>query len=667
MSPATQGWFAAHARVGLLLGLVVAFPLQLLLALGVGGAELDRGGRWHYAVLAVLAAAAPLLLSLALATLTALPQASALGRRLAILFDAALLSAWSVFHAGATAVRLLAGDYPSVAAYQMLLASPVQLLSEALDGYALVMALLLGGATVVFALSARGLAQGGMPRQLAALGKLWLLPAPLLLAASVAALWLPARTLRQGTAETSLVSALLDDDLLHPTQRDANTAAAAGGADSGLLRSAGARWSRLARHAGGPRPNFLLIVLESVPFDHLGYAGYGREVSPHIDALAAAGMRMERVWSVATQSNYAQMAILSSLHPRRRQHLDVYERLDYPRVLPHDVFQPLGYATATISSQTEAWQGMRRFQDTGTPTLFHDATDHPGPHIGSGLERKLPDHLTTDRVLSWLDSVTGQPFALYVNFQRTHFPYALPEGQDAPYQPADPDEDSFGFLSYPEALRETAVNRYDNALRYVDAQIGRITAALRQRRQLDNTLIVVTADHGELFHEHGHVTHGKSLHEREVRVPLLLHWPKRIAPGASTLGVSTLDIMPTVLELLGLPPHPAHQGASFAKLSRGGRRGRALYMTLQGLRYADAILCWPYKLVHESSHARFLLYDLERDPEEAHNLIGEQRAVGRLLGQRLLSQVKAQLGYHADPTLTAARFAPTLARCPKLP
>jgi hypothetical protein len=84
------------------------------------------------------------------------------------------------------------------------------------------------------------------------------------------------------------------------------------------------------------------------------------------------------------------MAILSSLFPRRGTMLDQYGRLDYPRFLSHDLFHQLGYRTATISSQDETWQGMRRFEDTGTPTLFVHAPDYTGQHIDTGTERSCP-------------------------------------------------------------------------------------------------------------------------------------------------------------------------------------------------------------------------------------------------------------------------------------
>jgi arylsulfatase A-like enzyme len=363
------------------------------------------------------------------------------------------------------------------------------------------------------------------------------------------------------------------------------------------------------------------------------------------------------------------MALLSSLHPRRGEHLDTYEDIAYPRVLPHDVFARLGYATATVSSQNESWLGMRAFQTTATPNPILDAANHPGPHLGTGLEGKLPDHVSIDRALTWIASLPrDKPFELYLNLQRTHFPYELPEGFEAPFfQPADPDPARFGYLGYPESELPAARNRYDNALRYVDGQVGRLHDALAASGRLRDTLWVITADHGESFHDQGLVTHGNSLRESQARVPLWFHWPGHVPPGEHGDPVSALDVMPSVLSLLGLPPHPAHQGQAFVGERAIGADGRAAqYLTLQGLRYADAIVCWPYKLIHDSNRARLSLHDLEHDPHEAQDRMDPNDRRARALAETLLAMVQAQRAYHSDPARMAQQYAPPLPPCPGL-
>jgi phosphoglycerol transferase MdoB-like AlkP superfamily enzyme len=373
---------------------------------------------------------------------------------------------------------------------------------------------------------------------------------------------------------------------------------------------------------------------------------------------------MRRTWSTATHSNYAQMAVLSSLFPRRGRSLDTYQQLDYPRFLLHDAFHRLGYSTATISSQDESWQGMNRFQATGTPTHFQDARNHHGPRLDIGSERIVPDAETTSKALDWL-AQRDPPWALYLNYQSTHFPYRLPPDVARPFQPDTPLPSTFDYLRYPEQDRPAAINRYKNALSYVDTQIGRLAEALRDAGQLDNTLWVITSDHGELFHEHGLVTHGRTLFEGEARVPLVLHWPAGIGSGVSDIPVSTLDVLPTILHSAGLAPHPSHQGSSF--LSRGSPvdTRQAVLLNIQGLRSVEGVVCWPLKLVRDVASGGAKLFDLHSDPEETVDLSETHVEQRRQLLGLLRGVMNDQDGYHRNNEGLATRFAPRIPRCPE--
>jgi arylsulfatase A-like enzyme len=434
---------------------------------------------------------------------------------------------------------------------------------------------------------------------------------------------------------------------------------------SGPPRADGEGWEQTVRDtASGARPNVVLVVLESVGVDHLSHRGYTRPTTPHLDQLARDGLAMTRAWSTATHSNYSQMAILSSLFPRRGHTLDVYHRLDYPRVLFHDVFHLAGYDTATVSSQDENWQGMRRFQDTGTPTYYWFSRDYRGGKLDTGTERVVPDARTLDVALEWLGRNRSAPWALYLNLQATHFPYLLPPDAERRWQPDEPTWATFNYLRYPESERELAMNRYDNALAYVDAQLGRLYDYLESTGQLDDTLWIVTSDHGEAFFHKGLVTHGKTLYDFEARVPLILHWPARIDPEIRDEPVSTLDVMPTILDYVGLPPHPSYQGKSFREPT--GNQS-AIYMNIQGLRFADGIVCWPYKLVLDRTDRQQLFFDLSRDPHEEDDLSNREPQKARKLADTLEMQLIAQLEYHReDSTIRGERYQPRLLPCPDL-
>lgn len=567
-----------------------------------------------------------------------------------------------------TVVRILSGTHVTVGAVEFLVSSPEHFLHAALDGYAwsvrgaLFAVLVFAAVTAVRAAST--VRAPGAPRVRSVTALLTVLVLSLALGGGSAQATLDPRVFAS-TAELAFAFSVRNASGL----RDVAAAAGSDAAvppEPGPPMSAESLWSLAIEQNAGPRPNVILLTLESVSYRHLAYEGYKRGVTPNLDALAKGGLRVRRAWATATHSNYAQMAILSSLFPRRGSQLDMYHKLDYPRLLPHDLFHRLGYATATISSQDETWQGMLRFQRTGTPTDYWHAGDHRGPFIDTGTERVVPDELTVARVKRWIRSHKDERWALYVNLQGTHFPYRLPDHASRPFRPDEPDAATFTYLRYPESDLEVVRNRYDNALGYVDRQIGRLRNHLKVLGIETDTLWVITSDHGELFHEHGMVTHGKSLYEGETRVPLLFYWPGHIEPRDLHRPASHLDIMPTVAGLLELPPHPSYQGSSL--LQEPSEPSPAVFMNIQGLRFIDGVVCYPWKFIYDVTGRQAMLFHLERDPGEQDNLLQERPDVAARLASVLQAQIDAQLDYHeGDAEQREAFFQPRLAHCPALP
>lgn len=579
-------------------------------------------------------------------------------------------------HVACLAVHCLSGYPLTRGALEFMLGGSEHLLRGTLRLYWLELASL-GLAWLVSALVVGRALVGATSRPSGprALDGRWLVPGLAALAAS--ALFLSSKTARarglfRATPELALLTSLRK-----PPPPDHSP----GRELDGPPRDAGLVWERtlalrnevLRREASPPGqarreargPNVLYVVLESVPASGVGHLGYGRPVTPRIDALASRGLVMRRTWTTATHSNYAQMAVLSSLFPRRGSALDMYHRLDYPRVLVHDAFAPLGYALGSISSQDETWQGMLRFQETGASVHRWNSNHYDGPRVDIVSERVVPDGVTVDRAIAWIERerAAGRPFALYVNLQMTHFPYALPAGEEPRFSPSHV-AGTFNYLTWEERDRAAIRNRFDSALAYVDAQVGRLEDHLRGVGELDDTIFVVTADHGELFLEHGLVTHGRSLFEGEARVPLVVHYPRRLAPEVSDTPVSHLDVLPTVAALAGVPPHPAWQGASFADRAAFASKRRAVFLNIQGLRTLEGVVCWPHKLVRDPATGEATLFDLAADPGETRPLEDDEPTRARL--EALVEQhVAAQLRYHdGDLPDERARFAPRLAACP---
>ncbi len=146
-----------------------------------------------------------------------------------------------------------------------------------------------------------------------------------------------------------------------------------------------------------------------------------------------------------------------------------------------------------------------------------------------------------------------------------------------------------------------------------------------------------------------------------------MHWPAHLKPADVDEPVSQLDILPTVLDLLGMPPHPAFQGRSFADATAHAHETTGIFMNIQGLRSAEAVICWPWKLIVDRTAREVLLYNLERDPEEKENLVERESLIAETLRVTLAAQINAQLQYHkkGNPELSE-RYAPRLLACPSL-
>ncbi len=669
--PSLGQWCARNARIGAILGAILGLVSAYVVArcplpegvlpptpLQIAGSAIVAGA--FFALCLVLSAAASFPL-LRRAPISAL---AVQGLCVAML---------TLLHTTSTILRALSGAFLTRGVVEFAMAGDLHFFLGILSDYARYLLMLITAVAVIASVLVVLLKRELDRRDSSSVRRpiIWSVPIVLVVAGIVPIRFVPG--LEFASPEAALAASLdptLDDDpLATPDDEDspsANTPRPI--VTDGPSQSEGNRWRENVKALPARKTNVILLTLESIRPKHLGFLGYERATTPNLDRLAKSSLRMRQAWTTATHSNYAQMAILSSLFPRRGTGLDVYRRLDYPRVLFHDVFSQLGYDTATISSQDESWQGMIKFQRTGTPTFYRHSKDYRWNHIDTGAELVVVDHVTVDTAIEWMSRNRHKPFSMYVNFQATHFPYRLQTGIPQPFQPTHVPRGHFNYLGYPETDHDAAINRYDNALHYVDEQIGKIADYLERRGELDDTLWVITADHSENFHDHGQVTHGKTLYDSEARVPLLVHWPAKLAAGDVYEPVSNMDILPTILDLLDVPAHPAFQGRSFAGKNTESRETSAVFMNIQGLRSAEAVVCWPWKLIVDRTSRSVQLFNLERDPDERDDRAHHEPEITHTLHSTLSAQITAQLAYHkAGSQALTQRYAPRLLSCPELP
>lgn len=638
-----------------------------------GGIAPGLGARLGGVLLTAAGYAALLLMT---SIMTAPTMRWAIGRAVSVTLTTLIVTGLVALHVVGVAVRIVSGAFLTRGALEFFLNGQESMFRALRTTYAMHVAVVAAIGLTVAVLYAVYLFQalrrdGNTQRAARLLG----ISTALVATAGIALLVLPARAaMAMGLSRTTPEMALLSSLQTVPAWSEEVSPDEQGGPPprrvvEGVPRIVGTEWEDFVANDDSARPNVLLVVIDSLTTRHLGYVGYSRPITPNIDRIAARSMRLLRAWATATHSNYAQPAILSSLFPRRIPWLDQYTRLDYPRVLLHDVFHRAGHTAATISSQDQNWQGIARFEETATPIFLWHAPDYDGPRVDIISEKVVPDHVTAERAIAWMKSHQDKPFSLYVNFQIAHFPYGLPDGVAPRYTPAYYPHTA-NFVRYGETEKPILTNRYDNAIAYVDAQVGKLEQYLSQSGLLDKTILVITADHGEMMGEHGVVTHGKSLFEGEARVPLLVHYPPKVAPRDVLTPVSHLDVLPTISDLAGIPPHPAFQGHSFANPAAHAAKRVGIFMNTQGYQMTEGVICYPWKLWIDRTEGNIVrLFHLDDDPNENRNLAKAKPAVSRALSRMLGAQMRAQIDYHAphNQAMRDSRFAPRLLTCPDLP
>ena len=289
----------------------------------------------------------------------------------------------------------------------------------------------------------------------------------------------------------------------------------------------------------------------------------------------------------------------------------------------------------------------RKFRKERAARLRQAKATDPGP---ADAEMLRPTHrapyiraeVITDLALEWLNEerATKRPFFLALNYLDAHAPYAPPPPFDRQFVPEDFGGDieamvaqvdllrrrayapiSFGFSQNPQ-LRSLVQARYWGEIAYLDSEVGRLLDALREDGRLDQTIVVLVSDHGEHLFERDKLGHGQTLYQEEVRIPLLIRLPRALAAERRTELVSQVDIMPTVLDLLGIKVEDELEGRSlvkpasaevFAEFVGWSGPGRAL----RGLFEGD----WVYL---ESGKGGRELFDLRTDPEQKRNLAASQ-------------------------------------------
>jgi arylsulfatase A-like enzyme/Tfp pilus assembly protein PilF len=385
---------------------------------------------------------------------------------------------------------------------------------------------------------------------------------------------------------------------------------------------------------GGPR-NVLVVTLDTLRADHVGSYGYAAAHTPRLDALAKTGLRFARAATVTPLTLPAHASLFTGTFPG---HHGVRDNGGYYLAEGHTTlaealrargFRTGGFVSAfVLDSRWGIGQGFDRFFDEFDLAKFERA---------AGMDAiQRPGSETVDAALRWLQEEGGRPFFLWVHLYDPHAPYTPP----------------------PEFARRhpaTAVGAYDAEIALADFQLGRLLDALEGDGRLSRTLVAVLADHGEMLGEHGEVTHGFFVYDAAVRIPMVLSGPGVPARVVED-QVRIVDVMPTLLDLLGIPAPAPVQGTSLTPLARGERLHLMAVSESWFPRFhygwseLQAIQDERYKLIRAP---RRELYDLRRDPGEQANLAASETRQTEAL-ERALAEMLARVGGGQGPAAPEA-------------
>lgn len=309
--------------------------------------------------------------------------------------------------------------------------------------------------------------------------------------------------------------------------------------------------------------NVALLSVDALRADHVSCYGYSRPTTPNLDDLAVENTRFENAWSASSHTREAVPSLLTGRYP-----LDAVDggyRLTATPVSA--VLRETGFATSGFHSNPYISRAY------GFDEGFDEFDDdlHLGRHRLVALAQRAWDKLRNrhyaradvinKRALHWLDGLDDeQPFFLWNHYMDVHGPYEPPKEYRRLFR-----DDSISTreaqrlykraISEPESVasdeRQTLVDLYDAEIRYLDDLIGEFVEELRARNLLDKTLIVITADHGDAFGEHGYYEHPRYLHEELTRIPLLVVDAEASARTVDT-PVSAVDVAPTLLDAAGI-------------------------------------------------------------------------------------------------------------------
>lgn len=398
--------------------------------------------------------------------------------------------------------------------------------------------------------------------------------------------------------------------------------------------------------------NVILIGVDTLRPDHLGFGGSERDTSPTLDAFSKNARVFNQAYSTASWTLPAFASLLTGLDPAEHgagillRHTS--ERAwDEERVglRERTIMDPSVVTLAErLSSEGFSTYGVAQSPNLAGAYGFDRGFD-AYENVNDGQRRAKG---SVDLALELLDRNPERPSFLFLHLIDPHLTYDAPEpaagvftgdidaGLTLPVANIGNLRESYS--NYSPIQREFVSAAYNEEILYTDQQINRFLDGLKERGMEKNTLIILTSDHGEEFFEHGGFEHGHSMHQEVIQVPFLV-WGEGIVGGLDSTPVSIADAAPTILDALKLKAGAPGFGKSLWPQIDGGENGTMDRMivaagTLYGPEKRMAIV-WPYKLIQQPGKEALQLYNLELDPSEKKDIAGANQEMAKEMAEEL--------------------------------
>ncbi len=446
--------------------------------------------------------------------------------------------------------------------------------------------------------------------------------------------------------------------------------------------------------ASHEKPNVILITIDTLRADHLGCYGNPTMITPSMDSLAAGGATFSKVTAQVPLTLPSHTSILTSTYPPIHGVRD-NARYRFSDDLPTlaEILRDNGYLTAAfvsafvLDSRFGLDRGFEVYDDRiQNQAYFYFSSASPPFAIAVAFKvlGLAPEHKperkadkTTGAVIEWLEQHAGNRFFLWIHYFDPHGPLNPPPPYDTLYLPdgADPVEFRANAERYASLLGqidsrmltceeiEGIQSLYEGEITFTDHHVGLLLERLQNLGIADRTLLVLTADHGQSISEHDYIGHSMELYREIMRIPLILNYPGRIPAGTTVdHAVQSIDIMPTILDLLGIEPPGTCRGISLLPMTSAGAgssESRSSYLEtlhpLQKKRRLIGLDSGEYKYIKALEGGREELYSAGTDPAEARNLAATDPELTEIMRKKLQEMLEGMQNYSSSKEIPMDR------------